>query len=96
MYSKMALSPVASEIDRWRVAGREPSGIQSDTTSRSPVEKRSTTSATVAKQSSTYWAQMDTERAFLFASGMGKTDSASQSRLAASPFSFMPSVVQIS
>ena len=96
MYSNMALSPVTSDTDRWSAAILVPSGIMSETTSNSPPEKAATASSTVAKLSSTYCVHAETERAGLRPSFAGYSDSASHSRFAASPFSFIPSVVQMS
>ena len=96
MYSRMALSPAASEIDKWSAAILVPSGIRSETTSNRSPENASTASSTVAKLSSTYCVHAATERAGLSVVRAGYSDSASHSRLAARPFSFMPSVVQMS
>ena len=97
MYSMMALSPLASEIDRCRVARRSSPGVLSVTTVNGSFSSAVTASWTVAKLSSTYCAQAAMVRPGLEPlPKAGYSDSTSQSRLAMRPASFIPSVVATS
>ncbi|CPJ15113.1 Uncharacterised protein [Bordetella pertussis] len=92
----MALSPLASDRDRCKVAGRCSPGTLSVTTVNGSLASVSTASRTLAKLSSTYCAQAARVSPGVLPSYSGYEDSASHSTLATSPASFMPSVVEIS
>ena len=97
MYSTMALSPLASDIDRCSVVSRSSPGTLSVTTVNGSFSSAVTASATVAKLSSTYWPQAAMVRpGFEPLPKAGYSDSTSQSRFTERPASFMPSVVETS
>ena len=96
MYSMIALSPLASDSDRCRVARRCSPGGESLIRVNGSADRTRTASSTVAKLSSMYWVQAEMLSPGLPLSRAGYSDSASHSRLATSPASFMPSVVAMS
>ena len=97
MYSTMALSPLASDMDRCSVVSRFSPGTLSDTMVKGSASSAVTASCTVAKLSSTYCAQAAiVSPGWLLASKAGYCDSTSHSRLAFRAASFTPSVVEMS
>ena len=93
----MALSPLASDMDRCSVVNRSSLGTLSDTRVKGCSFNAATASCTVAKLSSTYCAQAAiVSPGLLLASNAGYCDSTSHSRLALRPASFTPSVVEMS
>src|SRR3546814_753122 len=97
MNSKIALSPDASETARCSVAfssscpGKPPVAM-----TKGADSMPATASFTVAKLSSTYCVHTAIDMPGLVPSHAGYSDSASQSKFAASPLSFIPSVVPTS
>src|SRR6218665_2988324 len=93
MYSKIALSPVASETDKCTVAKIFVPGMCDEATTNSSFSKAATTSETVEKLSKTYCSHNETAKPLTlpFFSNFGYCDSTSHKRLPTNPFSFIPS-----
>ena len=68
MYSNMALSPVASEIDRCTVVNLSVPGIKSETIAKDSFPNSFTASDTVAKLSNTYCAHKEMDIPFMLPS----------------------------